>query len=334
MARKRKLTRSPYERVVWFDREIREGKFPNAVRLSEKFEISLRTAYRDIEFLKYNFDAPLAYDPLRRGFYYTDRNFVLPAILLTEGELVSIFVGEKVLRQYAGTPYEELLEKAFKKICNALPGPVSIDLSTIADAVSFELGPARPVEVETFQKVLNAIQNRHCLKITYFSIRRNVLTHRLIEPYHLHNFAGDWYLVAYDRKSQEIRDFALSRIRTLTPTSETFQPSPNFNLKEYIRGHFGGFHGKKAYKVAVQFDPYQARWIREKKWQGETGRKEHADGSLTLYLEAPTLEPVMRWVLQFGSHAEVISPKELREEMSKEGLRIAKMYKGKKARNP
>jgi predicted DNA-binding transcriptional regulator YafY len=329
MARKRKLTRSPYERIVWFDREVREGKYPNAVHLSEKFEISIRTAYRDIEFLKYNFDAPLAYDATRRGFYYTDKNFVLPAILLTEGELLSLFVGEKVLRQYAGTPYEELLEKAFKKICSALPNPVSVDLSAIADAMSFELGPARPVEVETFQGVLQAIQNHQCLKITYYSIRRNVLTQRLIEPYHLHNFAGDWYVIAHDRKSNEIRDFALSRIRSLTPTAERFSPPTHFNVKEYVQGHFGGFHGKKAHKVVVHFDPYQARWIREKKWQGETGRKEHANGSLTLYLEAPSLEPVLRWVLQFGSHAEVISPKELRDEISKEGSRIAKIYKGK-----
>lgn len=329
MARKRKLTRSPYERIVWFDHEIRARKFPNAVRCAEKFEISLRTAYRDIEFLKYNFGAPLAYDPTRRGFYYTDKNFVLPAILLTEGELISIFVGEKVLRQYAGTPFEELLEKAFEKICNALPNPVSVDLSAIGEAMSFELGPARPVEVETFRNVLNAIQNRQCLKITYFSIQRNVQTIRSINPYHLHNFAGDWYVIALDKKSNEIRDFALSRIRSITPTNETFSLLPNFNVKEYLQGQFGGYVGRKTHKVVVLFDCYQARWIREKKWQGETARKEHSNGSLTLYLETPSLEPVKRWVLQFGSHAEVISPRELREEMIKESTALAKLYRKK-----
>lgn len=65
-------------RIQWLHRQIFEGRYPNAYRISEKFGISHRQAQRDIEYLKNKLDAPIKYDPSKKGFFYTEP-FSLPS---------------------------------------------------------------------------------------------------------------------------------------------------------------------------------------------------------------------------------------------------------------
>lgn len=323
-------TRRTYERIVWLHRKIQAGEFPNAEDLRATFEVSIRTAHRDVAFLRDHLRAPIQFDRKQRGFYYTDPSFQLPAIWMTEGELLAIFLAEKALHPYAGTPYETELRSAFEKICRALPDPVSIDLNVLSEAVSFEVGPVRPVEAEIYQEVAKAVQKRRRLQMNYYVASRNEMMLRHIDPYHLHNHAGDWYLIAFDLDRCAMRDFALSRIQSLQETGETFEVRPDFNRVDYLANHFGGYRSSEPIEVVVRFDAYQSRWIRERRWQGETGREEHPDGSLTLYLSVPVLDSVKRWVLQFGSHAEVLAPQELRDAMKKEVESMRKLYEKKR----
>lgn len=65
-------------RIQWLHKQIFEGRYPNAYRISEKFSISHRQAQRDIDYLKKDMNAPLEYDARKKGFYYTE-TFSLPS---------------------------------------------------------------------------------------------------------------------------------------------------------------------------------------------------------------------------------------------------------------
>lgn len=69
-------------RIQWLHKKISEMSYPNAKRLAERFGISHRQAQRDVDFLKTNLNAPLAYDYERKGFYYFS-DFVLPIAITT-----------------------------------------------------------------------------------------------------------------------------------------------------------------------------------------------------------------------------------------------------------
>jgi predicted DNA-binding transcriptional regulator YafY len=58
-----------YERFVWFDHQVRTKKYPNATSLAEKFEISTKTAQRDIDFMRDRLLCPLDYDSSKKGCY-------------------------------------------------------------------------------------------------------------------------------------------------------------------------------------------------------------------------------------------------------------------------
>lgn len=69
-----------YERFIWFDHNVRESKYPNATGLAEQFEVSVKTAQRDVEFMRDRLNCPLTYDKSRKGYYYEDETFSLPFI--------------------------------------------------------------------------------------------------------------------------------------------------------------------------------------------------------------------------------------------------------------
>ena len=73
------------DRIQWFHKMITEGCYPNAAHLSERFGISHRQAQRDVDFLRREMGAPLAYSHENRGYTYTEV-FVLPLMLSTEND--------------------------------------------------------------------------------------------------------------------------------------------------------------------------------------------------------------------------------------------------------
>jgi predicted DNA-binding transcriptional regulator YafY len=77
-------------RILWFDEQVRYGKYPNSSHLAEQFEISVRQACRDIEYLTDSLRAPLVYNPKRRGYQYEDRTYALPALMLTASDIQMI----------------------------------------------------------------------------------------------------------------------------------------------------------------------------------------------------------------------------------------------------
>lgn len=85
-------------------------------------------------------------------------------------------------------------------------------------------------------------------------------------------------------------------------------------------------HGAEPYEVVLCFDSYQARWIRERTWHPSQRITEQADGSLILRLTVAGEGDLMRWVLGYGSHVEVLEPGWLRERVAEEARRMARRY--------
>jgi predicted DNA-binding transcriptional regulator YafY len=73
-------------RLQWIDAEIRAGRYPNARRVADQFEISPRQAQRDFEYLRDSLGAPLAYSAPRRGYRYDGDAYVLPGPYVTPSQ--------------------------------------------------------------------------------------------------------------------------------------------------------------------------------------------------------------------------------------------------------
>ncbi|BCV24326.1 YafY family protein [Gelria sp. Kuro-4] len=324
-------------RLHKIDQLIRQKRYPNVPALSRCLEVSTRTIERDLEFLRDRLGAPLKYDFKRRGYFYTNDSFSMPRLKLTEGEVVALYLGQKLLCQYKGTPYEAAIARAFAKIQTLLPDGVEVDLAEVDEFLSFDVEPLRGEEealAACFQQLVQAIQGRETMDIIYYTASRNAQSRRLVDPYHLRCHQGAWYLIAYCHTRKEVRIFALDRIRSLRPTGHKFQPPADFSLKEYLGHSLGIERGGELRKVMISFDAVQARWIRERQWHPSQELTVLADGSLLFKVTVSGLEEVKRWVLGFGSHAEVLAPEELRRAVAREVALLAQKYAGCAASPP
>ena len=82
------------------------------------------------------------------------------------------------------------------------------------------------------------------------------------------------------------------------------------------------------YPVALCFDAYQARWIRERSWHPSQSLEELPCGGLVLRLTVAGEGDLIRWILGYGSHVEVLEPDWLRERVAAEAARMASLYGG------
>jgi predicted DNA-binding transcriptional regulator YafY len=317
---------SQWSRVIWLDTQTREGSCPNIQALREKFEVSRRTAFNTVDFLRHSLGAPLAYSRSRRGYYYTDPTYTLPAIFLQEGELLALLLAQQVAHQYLGTPLEAPLRAAIAKISRYLTDEALVQLEDLADAFHFAGGSSVEIPLQLMADLRRAVRERRVLRMRYYTASRDETAERDIEPHFLTNIRGDWMVVAWDRWRNEDRVFMLARIQEYQPLEERFTPRPALTPATYSRDTFLTEHGAAPYEVVLRFDAYQARWIRERTWHPSQQIEEHADGGLTLRLTIAGEGDLLRWVLGYGSHVEVLDPAWLRERVAEGVRRMGEMY--------
>jgi len=301
-------------RMAEIDAAIRSGIYPNCRGLGRQIEVSSRTVQRDIEYMRDMLGAPIEYDAARHGYYYSERKYSLPSAKLTEGELVSILVASKVLNQYAGTPFEADLRRAFGRITSLLSGEVCVHLKELADATAFAVTAPRPADLEIFKNLTDAVRGNKRLRIVYASLSGGRTAERVVDPYKMACVDGAWYLVAYCHRRREVRLFVPDRIREIEDTGRTFPAARGFDFDEYMRASFGVMRGGRPRRVRLRFTGLAARYVPERRWHPTQVVRREGDACV-LRMTVTGLDEVARWVMSFGGECEVLAPEELRQKV-------------------
>ena len=307
-------TRPPLRRFLAIERSVRSGAYPNSESLAEELEVDSRTVQRDIAFLKDQLGAPLEFCRKRNGYHLTDLSWTLPAFQLTEGELVSVFLAERLIRQYRGTPFETDLARAFDRITRMLPEEITVSLAAAAETLSVTPCVLTTQDVETFHSLTNAIQQSRQLRLLYWSASQNRETDRIVDPLHLSLVDNDWYLIAHCHTRQEVRMFSTVRIRGAKPTGQKFQRPEDFDITKYLGNSFRAVRGDgdQTWHVRLRFGPEMSGRISEKVWHHTQQLEPQPDGSVIMQLQVSSLIEIRRWVLYWGADCQVLEPEELK----------------------
>jgi predicted DNA-binding transcriptional regulator YafY len=314
-------------RMVAIDQAIRAGKWPNARTLAETLEVRPRTIRRDIAFMRDQLQAPIEFDAVRNGYFYSQPATNLPFLHLTEGELTALLLSERLIRQFRGTPFEQDIRRAFEKLTTLLPEAVSVRLDTLSDCLSVTPTATIDYDPAMFSALAGATVRQRCLKIAYWSASQSRLTHRAFDPYHLMLVEEGWYVIGRCHLREEVRVFAVQRVRSATETGESFERPTDFDFDEYMSGSFRLIRGDAQHRVVLRFQPTLAARIAERTWHPSQTREPTPDGGLILSFEVNDLREVSRWVLHWGSDCQVLEPTELRDAITKELKRMLDSYK-------
>jgi predicted DNA-binding transcriptional regulator YafY len=306
-------SRPPLERMLRIHQAIQGGSHPNATTLARELEVSTKSIQRDLEFMRDRLNLPLEYSHAHNGYLYTEEVSSFPTLQITEGELFALLVAEKSLQQYRGTHFEKPLLSAFKKMAASLPDTVSLNLAEWQQTISFRTSAEPVLNLEIFDALAKATARHQQLELDYRKPGRAQMERRLIDPYHLANINGEWFLFAFDHLRKDIRTFVPARIQAVRPTGQTFERPQKFSLEKRLRDSFGVHSGQGEFEVILHFNALVADYIREKRWHPSQTVRELKGGGLELRLKLSSLVEIQRWVLGWGGSVRVLRPPELKQ---------------------
>ncbi len=315
-------SRPPLWRMLRIHQAIQLGKHPNAAYFARQFEVSTKTIHRNLEFMRYQLDLPIEYDPQRYGFHYTEKVEAFPTLQITEGEFIALVIAERALEQYRGTNLEKPLLGAIRKMEQALPDTISLDLADIQRTISFRTRAEPILNLEIFDALAKATAARHQLQLSYRKPGQTATELRLVDPYHLANINGEWFLFAYDHLRKDIRTFVPARIQRVKPSGKTFTRPQSFSLEKRLHDSFGVQSGHEVWDVVIRFAPRVADFIREKRWHASQQLRELSNGGIELRMRLSSLSEVERWVLSWGGNAVVAQPPELARAVKEAARKI------------
>ena len=318
---------SLFPRLLDIHLEVKANRYPNVPSLAESLGWCEKTIRRDVTYLRDSLGAPLAYDSHRRGFYYTRADYQFPSIAISEGELLGLFLGSQLLRQYHGTKLGEHLARLCTRLAEFLPSTVAIDLNDLPHSYAARPAPAEPIDATIMQTLLDSVRDCATLDVLYYTASRDLTQRRRIDPYGLYFVDGETYVVAYCHLREDIRKFHPARILELTRTPDTFTRPADFDLTSYLDDGFRHMRGTgPTQQVTLRFSPAIARFVQNRTWHPSQQTEPQPDGSLFISFRINHTLEVKRLALSFGPACEVLEPPDLRAEVESEIRAMLAVY--------
>lgn len=329
MKDRKSLPKTALPRIFFIDREIAGGKYPNAPFLAKKYETSLATINRDIALMRDQLSAPIEYDPLRRGFYYSQKTYRLPAGYASADDMLALGMTKNLLALYRDSPL-------YESVLNLLEG-ITSPLDSEGTAGWYEnrviVPPVAgaPVAGDIWNTVIAGLRGNKIISFDYKGVRDKEFKTRRVRPYQLLFDTSSWFLFGYSEERGDIRLFALPRMKNAGLTENTFTMPRGYDYRALAGGsYFGLYIGQKTYKFSIAVSGGESQWIKERKWAADQQIRETREG-IVISFTSHQFDKVLQWVLSQGMFARPLAPEALVREWKKH---IAGMRKNARRRLP
>lgn len=321
-------SRPQYYRIRRMVQMVREGAetgyLANSTDFMKEFEVSRRTVARDLDFLRDEERAPLAYDDARHGFRLTDETYTLPPVRISRKEAFSFGLARKLLAHYEGTPLHLDMRSVLDKIAESLAGDITIEPDWLSEHVGVLPEDRVRIDPEVWGQLARCVERCEAIRATYQTFDGRVSEYEL-HPYHLLAYHGNWYALALNTAKARVETFALSRLRKIAATGLSFTRPATFSPETYARQAFGIVGGEEPIKVRLLFEPKLAVYITERQWHPSQEFRTRADGRIEMRLETTGRKELVRWILSWTPDVKVLAPKSLRDRIAeklRDGLRV------------
>jgi len=317
-----------YERFLWFHSQVQKERFPNAASLAARFEVAPKTAQRDIAFMRDRLHAPLQYISGRRGYRYEDDAYQLPGLWLTEEEVVSLLLSARLAAAVPDSVLKAALHQFLDQLLSLHSLSDTISIAALSRKVSVKNIEYCHTDEKIFHQALDALIHDRPIRIAYYSPHNDEATTRDILPLHLLHYMGTWHIIAHCALKNELRDFVLSRIRSVVPSACLIAARESAaSVKEYIRKNFGIMTGSETFEVCLRFSPAVSPWLAEQVWHPAQQMRWEDDKTLCLTFPVADFREVKREILKYGAEVEVVTPESLREEVKREIEKMGSLYR-------
>ncbi len=304
---------------------LQSKRLVKAEELASRFDISLRTVYRDVKALM-EAGVPIGSEA-GVGYFIVD-GYHLPPVMFSQEEAGAMLLAGKLVEQMTDRSIRDAFESALTKIKSVLNDPGREHLESLYSHIE-----VRPGTVEAEQEFPNrfltdlqkAVVEKRAVDMEYMARYRDELTERVVEPIGLYYYGSAWHLIAWCRVRNDYRDFRVDRICRLTPTESTFLDHNHLSLQEYVQTVMRN-HGD-VHEAVVLFDKRTARFMGERKYQHGFVTETDLGDKVRMTFLTSFLPSLGRWLATYGAGVEIVSPLELKYVIQNHIAELVEHYK-------
>jgi predicted DNA-binding transcriptional regulator YafY len=297
-------------RIFFIHDEINRFGKVSTEKIVEKFEITGRQVQRDIREMKM-MGAPVEYSAEAAGYIYKKPWSIFD--YADKKTLLFYLFASKIAENLA------LLPVVSKKLLSEIENIYLKDYSEVMKRISYEMSDTEPFNAGIITRIIESMQTKTALDIDY-SNAYGVDSKRTVEPWHLLNYGGKWYVLAWCRESKELRTFYVSRISKII--GEFSQPEPFEKeidenlLQKCLNDGYGIFkHTGETTNIVVRFYEPVINLVKNRKWhikQKIVEKKHQGKQCVELTIPVSDYTEITYHILGFSPHAEAVSPEDFR----------------------
>lgn len=292
-----------FDRITAILIQLQSRKIVKAQDIAERFNISLRTVYRDIRSLE-EAGVPLIGEA-GVGYSIMD-GYRLPPVMFTREEAVTFITAEKLMDKFTDFSTKSSYKSAMFKIKAVLRNTEKEAIESIEDSIAViqRFDRFNSTLTDSLSLLLKSIADKKILRMSYAALSSDEPTLREIEPIGVFHENGYWYIIAFCHLRKSYRHFRIDRIQQISITEQPFRKE-HATLKEHLEER-PERHGLE--KIVIRLDKKTASYLGEQKhYYGFVSETSIGRQTEMTFLSAYP-EGFARWYLMFADSAEIITP--------------------------
>lgn len=302
--------------------QLQTKKIVKAEEIASRFEISLRTVYRDVKALM-EAGVPIGSEA-GKGYFIVD-GYYLPPVMFTQDEAGAMVMAGKLVDSFTDPSIKKAFQSSLLKVKAVLQQAEKNHVADLEDHIEV-LPPlaTQPITGKFLNEIRNAIVSRKVISLLYTSQYQQETTQREVEPIGLFYYSMSWHLIAWCRLRKGMRDFRTDRIVNLTVKEEQFTPGDIVTLQDYfnsIRENHADMQ-----QVVVVFDRKTAAYVTNSRYYFGFVREEYTDEGIRMYFLVGQLPGMARWLLAYADAIEIEEPLSLKETMRNIVQELVQIY--------
>jgi len=211
--------------------QLQAKKLVTATDLSKKYDVSVRTIYRDIRSLE-DSGIPI-YTEEGKGYSLVE-GYTLPPVMFTEEEANALITGFKIISRNKDASLIENYRDAISKIQSVLSHNQKGKAELLMSRVAFIKNLSQITTRNILSSVQIAITSLRLIDIGYISLYKDEESNRVVEPLALYHTQDNWILIGWCRMRHDYREFRLDRIQSIKMKGKEFEDR-NFDLMAYFK---------------------------------------------------------------------------------------------------
>lgn len=286
---------------------LQSRKKVTANDISERFNISLRTVYRDVKALMES-GIPICSEA---GFGYSiEPGYHLPPLVFTREEATAMLTAGKMIEKFTDSSVDKHYSSAMEKVRSVIRYNDKEYIEILEDRILvFQPPVMNKIEFPnnflfTIQK---AITHKNVIKIGYYSAFSKETTVRKIEPIGLCMYSGRWHMIAFCTLRNDYRDFRVDRIKSVTVMDEPFSKE-HPALGDYKPDNY---ESVDMMKVVVRFPLNLRTELADQKYYYGFIEEIVTENYVEMKFLSNSVDWIGRWLLGFGDKATILEPKEV-----------------------